>query len=125
MIVVAAILSGGLGAVARYVVTGAVQARVEGTFPWGTAVVNVTGALLLGVLTGALRGGFVPLDVGVVLGGGFLGAYTTFSTWMVETLRLAESGGRSGFRAGAANVAWPLVAGLVGAVLGYVVGGWL
>jgi CrcB protein len=81
-------LVGALGAYARVAVGGAVAARFVGTFPLGTFVVNCTGGLLLGLLTGiAVRG-----DAHLVLATGFLGAYTTFSTWMVEAQRLAEDG---------------------------------
>jgi fluoride exporter len=125
VIVAAALIAGGLGAVARYVVSGAVQGRVRSSRPWGTAAVNVTGAVALGVLAGLVRGGVVEPAVMVVLGAGFLGSYTTFSTWMVETVRLSEVGGRSGVRAGLGNVGWPLVVGLVGATIGWIAGGWL
>jgi CrcB protein len=81
-------LIGALGAYARFVVGGAVAARFTGTFPLGTFVVNITGGFLLGLLTGlAVRG-----DAHLVLATGFLGAFTTFSTWMVEAQRLAEDG---------------------------------
>jgi CrcB protein len=106
---------GGLGAVARYRVGAAVAARVGGDFPIGTLVVNLTGTLALGVLVGAA----VPARAELLLGIGFLGGYTTFSTWMVETARLGEA------REVAlliANIAVPMLLGLGAAALGYVVG---
>jgi CrcB protein len=106
---------GGLGAVARYRVGAAVAARVGSDFPIGTLVVNLTGTLALGILVGAA----VPARAELLLGIGFLGGYTTFSTWMVETARLGEA------REVAlliANIAVPMLLGLGAAALGYVVG---
>ena len=77
---------GAAGAYARFAVAAAVTARRPGDFPWGTFVVNLTGGFALGVLTGAGITGAVLF----VLGTGFMGGYTTFSTWMVETQRLGE-----------------------------------
>lgn len=86
------VLAAALGAPLRYLVDGFVGARTEGTFPWGTLAVNVTGSLLLGFLTGlALYHGF-PETPKVVLGIGFCGTYTTFSTLTFETVRLVEEG---------------------------------
>jgi fluoride exporter len=104
-------LVGGLGAVARMLLDGAVSARVASALPWGTLAVNLSGAFVLGVLVGAEVGG----DALRLVGTGFLGAYTTFSTWMLETHRLAEDG-RS--RAAAANVVVSLLAGLAVAWVG-------
>jgi len=83
-------LAGGLGAVARVVVDGEIRRRVGDGFPWGTAVINLTGSLLLGLVTGLFLGGLLPEPARVVIGTGFLGGYTTFSTAAVETVRLAE-----------------------------------
>lgn len=83
-------LAGGLGAVARLVVDGEIRRRVGDGFPWGTAVINLTGSLLLGLVTGLFLGGLLPEPARVVIGTGFLGGYTTFSTAAVETVRLAE-----------------------------------
>jgi fluoride exporter len=79
---------GAAGAYARFSLAAAVTARRPGAFPWGTFVVNLTGGFALGVLTGA----GVTGDALLVVGTGFLGAYTTFSTWMVEAQRLGEDG---------------------------------
>jgi CrcB protein len=81
-------LAGGLGAVARFALDVAVSARRPGLFPLGTLVVNLTGALVLGLLAGlALRGAALE-----IAGTGLVGSYTTFSTWMLESHRLAEEG---------------------------------
>ncbi|HET8950641.1 MAG TPA: fluoride efflux transporter CrcB [Solirubrobacteraceae bacterium] len=81
-------LVGAAGAYARFAVGGAVTARRPSDFPFGTFVVNVTGGFALGLLVGLAVHG----DARLVLGTGFLGAYTTFSTWMVEAQRLGEDG---------------------------------
>ncbi len=77
---------GALGAVARFRVDSVVSARLPSDFPLGTLVVNLTGSFALGVLVGAS----VPHRVALLLGTGFMGGYTTFSTWMVESVRLGE-----------------------------------
>jgi CrcB protein len=79
---------GALGAVTRFRVDSAVSARFPSDFPFGTLVVNLTGSFALGVLVGAS----VTQRVAFLLGTGYLGGYTTFSTWMVESARLGEAG---------------------------------
>ena len=79
---------GGLGAVARFRVDSAVSARLPSDFPLGTLAVNLSGSFALGMLVGAS----VTHRVAFLLGTGFMGGYTTFSTWMVETERLGEDG---------------------------------
>lgn len=108
-------LLGGTGAVARFLLDGAVVRRAGRSLPWGTLAVNLSGAFALGVLTGAGAHG----DALRLAGTGLLGAYTTFSTWMLESHRLAEDGG---FAAAAANLAGALVLGLAAAWLGRQVG---
>jgi fluoride exporter len=112
-IAVAAI--GGVGSVARFRLDEAVQLRTSGDFPLGTFVVNVSGSFVLGVLTGAGVGG----DWLLVLGTGFLGSFTTFSTWMLETERLGEEGER---RLALLNLGLSLAAGLAVAALGWAIG---
>ncbi len=77
---------GGVGAVARFMVDGAVARRSSIAFPTGTLVVNISGALLLGLVTGLALSPAASLLAGTAL----LGAYTTFSTWMLETQRMTE-----------------------------------
>jgi CrcB protein len=81
-----------IGAASRHLVDGAVRRRSGSAFPWGTLVVNVTGSLALGFLVGLV----IPHRLGegsrAVLGAGFLGSYTTFSTHSYETVRLLEEG---------------------------------
>jgi CrcB protein len=81
-----------VGAPARYLIDGFVQDRTDGVFPWGTFVVNVSGCLALGLIVGfGLYHGLDP-TVRTVAGTGGVGAYTTFSTFTFETVRLAEEG---------------------------------
>ncbi len=114
---------GALGALARYGVSGIVQRRWQTTFPVGTLVVNLTGALGAGLLLGIVTGHSVPDLALVAAGVGFLGGYSTFSTWMVETVLAAESGGRSGVRRAAENLAIPMAAGVVAVWIGFILGG--
>jgi CrcB protein len=92
MLTLAVVLAAGLGAVARYVLDQVVQHNTTGEFPYGTLLVNTSGSLLLGLTVGlAIHQGLLP-GPAVVIGAGFLGSYTTLSTWAYETLALAESG---------------------------------
>jgi CrcB protein len=84
-------LAGGVGAALRFGVDGAVRSAVGARWPWGTALINVSGSLLLGLLTGLGTRG-LPSDVVTVLGTGLLGGWTTFSTASVETVRLLQQG---------------------------------
>ena len=107
-----------LGAPARYLLDSAIAERVEGPFPWGTFVVNITGSFLLGLLTGLGLNHDLPRIPRVVLGVGFCGAYTTFSTFTFETVRLLEEGALAeAFR----NAAGTFVAGSIAAAAGLVV----
>ena len=116
---------GALGALARYGVSGIVQRVWRTTFPIGTLVVNLTGALAAGLLLGLLTGRDVPDMLVLAAGVGFLGGYSTFSTWMVETVFAAESGGRVGLRRAAENLAIPLVGGVAAVGIGFAIGQWL
>jgi CrcB protein len=85
-------LAGGLGAAVRFMVDGAVRARFRTALPWGTILINVSGSLLLGFLAGLVMDGRAPESLVLILGTGFLGGYTTFSTASLETIRLIQSG---------------------------------
>ena len=102
---------GGLGAVARFLLDDAVSLRLGRAFPYGTLAVNVSGAFALGVLAGAALHG----DAYRLAATGFVGAYTTFSTWAFESHRLGEDG-EVGL--GALNFAVSLALGLGAAWLG-------
>ncbi len=115
MLILVLLLGGAIGAPTRYLVDGWVQDRVSGVFPWGTFVINVSGSLLLGVVTGlALYHGLGDLPK-IAIGTGFCGAYTTFSTFSYETVRLLEEGS-VGLAAG--NAFGSVAAGLAAAALG-------
>jgi CrcB protein len=108
-------LLGGAGAVARFLLSTAVARRTAGWFPAGTLAVNLSGTALLGLLAGiALHG-----DALTLAGGGLLGSYTTFSTWMLDSERLAE---RHGGRLLAANLLGSLLLGLAAVALGRALG---
>jgi fluoride exporter len=79
-------LIGGIGSVLRFVVDRAVARRLARPFPFGTLVVNISGAALLGLIAGLA----LNKDAALLTGTAFVGAYTTFSTWMLETQRLGE-----------------------------------
>jgi CrcB protein len=83
-------LAGGGGAVTRFAVDGALKARWPGRFPWQTVLINVTGSLLLGFLTGLVLFHAQPTLLTTVAGTGFCGGYTTFSTASFETARLIQ-----------------------------------
>jgi len=106
---------GGLGAIARFLLDGTVARRLGRDFPYGTLAVNLSGALVLGVLVGAAVAG----DAYRLSAVGLLGAYTTFSTWMFESHRLAEDGR---LRLGVLNVAGSLVLGVAAVWLGRRIG---
>jgi CrcB protein len=111
-------LGGAMGAPARYLTDRAVQSRHGGVLPWGTFTVNVAGSLILGCLAAAGAQHGLPGDIGLLLGTGFCGGLTTFSTYGYETVRLLE---RGAFGAAALNALGSLAAGLGAAALGYAV----
>ena len=86
------ILGAAVGAPLRYLTDRAVQARHDTVFPWGTFAVNVFGSLILGLITGAVVAGAAPNSLQLLVGVGFCGALTTYSTFSYETLRLVEDG---------------------------------
>lgn len=109
------VLAGGVGAVARFLLDAAVSNAAGKSFPYGTLAVNVSGAVILGLLTGLALSDTASLIVGT----GAVGAYTTFSTWMLETQRMAEE--RQRLRA-AGNIVVSLVLGVAAAALGNAIG---
>jgi len=87
------VAAGGLiGAPSRYLLDRAVTGRTASDLPWGTFVINITGSFLLGSLTGLSLSGHLPTTWKTLLGTGFCGAYTTFSTFTFETIRLLQNG---------------------------------
>jgi fluoride exporter len=113
-------IAGFFGALARYHVEGWVSRATRSPFPWGTMVVNTTGCFLLGFLFTVLAERFLPHPtLRSALTIGFLGAYTTFSTFALETLQLGQDGAAL---LAVVNTAASLVAGVCAAWLGMVAG---
>ena len=123
LLIVLGSLAGGGGAVLRMLVDDAVRSRTGGSFPWGIIVVNVSGSLVLGFVTGAAYGSPFGAGVLTVLGAGLLGGYTTFSTASHDTVRLARAGriGAAFLHAGGQLVACITAAG-IGVELGRMLG---
>jgi CrcB protein len=108
-------LVGGAGAVGRFLLDGAIARRAGRSFPWGTLAVNISGAFLLGAVVAANLGA----DALRLAGTGALGAFTTFSTWALESHRVGEDGQ---LRLGVANFLVSLVLGVGAAWLGREIG---
>jgi fluoride exporter len=104
-------LVGGCGAIARFALDGAVAGRLGRGFPFGTLAVNVLGSFVLGALVGAA----LDADAYRVSGTGLIGAFTTFSTWALESHRLGEDGR---LRLGVLNFVVSLVLGMSAAWVG-------
>jgi len=109
-------LGAAVGAPARYLLDGAIQSRHQGPMPWGTIVVNLLGAFALGVLVGSAAGD----DALLLLGTGFCGTFTTYSTFAYEAVRLLEE---RQHRPMIWTLAVTTFGGLAAAALGYVLVG--
>jgi CrcB protein len=109
------VLIGGAASVLRFLADGLVGSAAGRDFPLGTLAVNISGAILLGLITGLALGH----DQALLAGTAAVGSYTTFSTWMLETQRLAEE--RQTGKA-AANIIVSLVLGVAAAALGHWIG---
>ncbi len=112
-------LGAALGAPARYLADRAVQRWRGSNFPLGTLAVNVIGSLLLGVLIGSADSGGASPDLVLLAGTGFCGAFTTYSTFSYETVRLIEDGRAM---AAAIYVAGSVLPGLGAAAVGVALG---
>ncbi|HET9074095.1 MAG TPA: fluoride efflux transporter CrcB [Solirubrobacteraceae bacterium] len=108
-------LLGGVGAVGRFLIDGAVSRASGGSLPLGTFLINISGAFVLGLLDGLALTGTALVLVGTAT----VGAYTTFSTWMLETHRLRED---ARFLAATGNLVLSLGAGVGAVALGRLVG---
>ena len=111
----AVVLLGGAGSVLRFLADGAVSSAAGRDFPLGTQVVNVSGAVILGLLAGLALGHNAALLAGTAA----VGSYTTFSTWMLETQRLTEE---RQYRQAVLNIVVSLVLGVAAAELGRLIG---
>ena len=113
-------LGGAAGATSRYLLDTWISERASGAFPWGTLVVNVSGSLVLGLLFAlAIEHGVLPASMRGPLLIGFIGAYTTFSTLMLESWRLIEDGA---VVLGVANLVASSVIGMIALVGGLMIG---
>jgi CrcB protein len=112
---VAVVLIGGAGSVLRFYVDAIVASAVGRGFPFGTLAVNLSGAVILGLLAGLAVTG----DASLLAGTAAVGSYTTFSTWILETQRLTEE---RQHRQALANIVVSLVLGVVAAELGRLIG---
>ncbi|HME17891.1 MAG TPA: fluoride efflux transporter CrcB [Mycobacterium sp.] len=115
---VGVLIAGGFGAVLRFLVDGAVARRAARSFPFGTLAVNISGAALLGLLGGLALNRHAALLADTA----FVGSYTTFSTWMLETQRLSEE---RQLRSAVANLVASIVLGIAAALLGQWIAGQL
>lgn len=102
---------GGVGAIARFLLDGTVAGRLGRAFPYGTLSVNLLGSFILGAFVGAA----LSADAYRLVGTGLIGAFTTFSTWTLESHRLGEDGQLS---VGALNFVVSLILGVLAAWAG-------
>lgn len=113
-------LAGGLGALARYMIGRIIVVRTGAIFPWGTMLINITGAFLIGVISGLTTHHLLSSYAQTVLATGFLGGYTTFSTMSWESVQLLRGGSLR-------QCCWYLggtaIPGLLAAALGLLLGG--
>jgi CrcB protein len=117
---VAVAVGGAFGAVARFAIDGWVSERTGGLFPWGTLFINLSGAFLLGLLaTLAIDRSVLSPEIRPIAMIGFLGAYTTFSTWMLDCWRLMQEGA---WALAAANLVGSVLLGLVAVGAGIALG---
>jgi CrcB protein len=109
---------GAAGAIARYQLAALIQARVRAGFPWGTFIVNVTGCFIMGLVMTLLTERVAHANWRYLVPIGFIGAYTTFSTFEFETFRAVSE---RAFAIAAANVAASVVAGYLALWMGVVI----
>ena len=112
-------LAGSLGAVTRFLVDSRIRAKYNQVFPWATLVINISGSFILGIAVGILlkHKGFTTVEA--IVGAGFCGGYTTFSTASFETVRLLE---RKQYSAAISYAAGGLVLAGLAATIGLVIG---
>lgn len=112
-------LAGSAGAMSRFVLDGHIKSWRNHTFPWATVVINVSGSLLLGFVNGILLKHHPSSDFASVIGIGFCGGYTTFSTASFETVRLLE---RQDYKRAAGNAVGGLIMTIIAAAVGLILG---
>ncbi|BDZ46032.1 fluoride efflux transporter CrcB [Naasia aerilata] len=119
LLLLALSVAGGAGAATRFLLDGLIRARTTGRYPVGTTVINLSGSLLLGLLAGLTTASVLPEAWQAVVGTGFLGGYTTFSTASFETVRLLQS---RRYVAALLNGLGMLVFGVAAAAAGFALG---
>jgi len=113
-------LGGFAGAISRYLVDGWVTDRTAGAFPWGTLAVNLSGSFVLGLLFAmSAERAILPAEIRGPVMIGFIGAYTTFSTFMLESWVLIEDGS---YTTAVANLGGSVLLGLIAVVAGLAIG---
>ena len=105
-------LLGGLAAAARFALDAEIAARSLSPFPLGILAVNLSGSFLLGIVAGAALGG----EVLTIVAGGAIGSFTTFSTWILDSHRLAAA---DQARLAGLNIGLSLAAGFLAVALGH------
>jgi len=103
------LLGGGLGSGSRYVISTLAERRFGSAFAWGTLLVNLAGCLLIGFAVGIIDKALVPRSLRVFLVSGFLGGFTTFSSFSLESIRMFQNGAVG---KGLANIGINVVLGL-------------
>ncbi|MGW0809877.1 fluoride efflux transporter CrcB [Nonomuraea sp. NPDC002799] len=119
MLVLAVFVGGVAGAPARFLLDAFVTRRAGSALPWGTLTVNVIGSAVLGTLMGIASRAALAHVVLSLVGTGFCGALTTFSTFSADTYRLLSAGSTG---KALANIAMNVIAGLTAVGLGYLLG---
>jgi fluoride exporter len=110
-------IGGGAGAIARFLLGRWIQSFAGPYFPWGVFIINVTGSFAIGIVLSAVLARALPPQLGLLLATGFLGGYTTFSSYSVDNLHLLADGNVSG---AVVNALGQVILGLGGAWLGTV-----
>lgn len=110
-------LAGGFGALMRFIVDGLVRTFLGRSFPWGMLFINISGSIVLGFITGLALQSHIATDLKLIIGTGFCGGYTTFSTESFETVRLLEE---RRYKAAALNSMGTLSLALLGAAIGLI-----
>ena len=109
-------LVAGVGATCRYVADQVISHRHDSVFPWGTFVINIVGSFVLGLTTGLASHHGLSVSAAAIIGSGFCAGFTTFSTWMWESLALSETGA---LLEATLNIFGSLAAGLAAAAAGF------
>ncbi|MFN2374589.1 MAG: CrcB family protein [Cyclonatronaceae bacterium] len=122
LFVILMFMAGGAGSVARYFATMVIAGLTDGSAPIATFTVNIAGSFLAGVLGAMASNGYANPEMVLIAGGGFIGGFTTFSTWILQIIVQVEEGDHSG---AFYNLSGSLILGTIAAVLGFYLFGFL